>query len=1492
MLEELRLAALEDRASAELDIGGGADLIAELEALVSAHPLRERLWAQLMTALYRSGRQGDALQSYQRARAALVEELGVEPGDELQNLHAMVLAHDLRLLGPTVGSARSRPGSTIGPAFIGRTRELELLDDAYRRATAGSIVRMLITGAHGMGKTRVLAELARHVQAAGGTVVDEPDRLGADPRAAPTLLVLDDLQRCSVADLARLSEVLTARVRPALVVAACVWDELSPERAAVIEGLFPDRLPLPPLGAAEIAQLVELYVPPPALAEALDAAEIVASAGVPLHLHAAASRYGERLFAERIGTSAQEIPDPLRRLAQSRTEVAEGVAGLARLRSLGRRTPAQTPGDASARSRAWRSTTSTTRRTSRDGSVSSAQLVARLVDAPLLAVVGASGSGKSSVVRAGLVAAIREGLLPGSERWRVVVTTPARQAPDLPPAGAPGSAPRTLLVVDQLEEMFTVLPTEAQPGYAEWLTAAAERDDVTVVAAIRSDYFARVVVHRRLADLMAANTVLVGAMSAAELRQAIEVPAAAADLQLEPGLATTIADDVVGEPGGLPLMSTALLSLWERGDGRYLSLADYRETGGVATAVARLAEAAYAPMTPIQQTHARRILLRLAEVDDAGEPIRRRVALAELPIDGDPDAGRAFEGLATGRLLTVSSTHAEVAHEALLREWPRLRDWLDDDEAGRRLRRHLVPAAAAWQSAARDPGELYRGQRLTAALDFMADHGGDLTDLERDFLRAGRDAAEAEAAAHRRSQRRLRSLAAGLAVVLLVALGAGWVALDRRNESARLAVEADVRALRAAGAQRGPVGPGAALRGAGLPDRRLGAVARRAAAHGAPQPGGHGDVHDRPAAGGAGGQRGWSDPGRPGQRRNRARVEPRDREPDVDRARPDGDRGRITRPQPGRSVPRRRRRPAGCRAVRLPQAAHGSRPAPDPEADRADVGRPQHHRGPLHQRRTHRGHRRDGRAGSRGGHPDGPHGRGQRRELPISDNTTLDAPTGRRFMAGADPLAAGRVTAWDADDGRVVWTSEEDSGTIASISPAGTALVLAHETGSVEHLDLVTGARRDVPSDPAVELVDLDWAPDGSSFAGATTEGTVTLWDAQTLEPRSVFRGHSGTVSQVIHSADGASLYASGFDGAVIAWDLTGTRGIVREAGSPTPVEPFDYSRANGALAANGSVAVSYRADGALALVDVPAAVTSVVPVEVSGAPAQLIVDPAGRYAALLTVQWPASPDGEIQVVDVASRRLLPNTIQLIADFTSPAAFAGDGRSILTADGQTVLVWDARSGKPAAGSARYVAREYVVAVAPDATGRIVAVGVRGGGVEVGDTATGALVTALVPPGGENLAVTPLSFSPDGRWLAGGSESGRVVVWDTATWDVARTWVAVQGGKVDSLAFTPDSRSVVAGGAGTASVWSVDPRTPTGMTLPLSALPSQSDVAVTTLDEGRTVVTLTNDKGVQLWAFSPQALLDHACDLAGRNLTPDEWSTALPNLPYAQTCPER
>ena len=1492
-LEEVRLAALEDRASAELEIGGGTALIAGLESLVRAHPLRERMWAQLITALYRSGRQGDALRSYQRARSALVEELGVEPGDELQQLHSAVLAHDPRLLRPAVGDSPSRRGPVIGPALVGRTRELELLDEAYGRAMAGATVRMLVTGPHGMGKTRLLAEAARRVHSAGGTVVDDPARIGVDAKGSPVLLVLDSLQRSTLADLVRLAEVLRARADPSLVVGACVWGELSPEQAGALGDLFPDRLPLEALGAAEIVELVEIYVRPPSLAEALESAAIIAAAGVPLHLHAAASRHAERLLTERIGTGAQSIPDPRRRLARSRAQVADGVAELARLRSLRQAHSSRDTGRRVCpyKGLAFYEVDDAPYFAGRERLV--ARLVARLVDAPLLAVVGASGSGKSSVVRAGLVAAIREGLLPGSDHWHIAVTTPTRQAPVLPPVTRLGPAPRTLLVVDQLEEMFTVLPKEEQARYATWLTAAAERDDVTVVVAIRSDYFARVGPHRRLADLLAANTVLVGPMSGDELRQAVEVPAAVADLELEDGLAETIAADVVGEPGGLPLMSTALLSLWESSGGRRLSLTNYRETGGVRTAVARLAEAAYAPMTPIQQTHARRILLRLAEVDDAGEPIRRRVALAELSVDDDPDARMAFERLATSRLLTVSATHAEVAHEALLREWPRLRGWLDDDEAGRRMRRHLVPAAAAWHGLARDPGELYRGQRLTAALDFMAEHSDDLTDLERDFLLAGRDAAEADTALRRRSHRRLRRLAAGLAVVLVLALGAGWVAVDRRNESARLAVEADVRALRAAAlvedswdlallyaAQAYKIDRSAQSHATLVrtvhrspeataiytTDRRLLALAVSA------------DGRTLAGLGSAGTVYVWDLEA--GTRTSTVSDLTEIEVTSLDLS-PDGRYLAVV------GIPVDAERYDWLQQLTVVDLEQ----TPNPVV--------QTWQGPGISAARFTDHGRTvSTVGIDGLVREVDVGTGRMEEVPglgvtISDRTSLDVPAGRRFMVAADPLAAGRVTAWEADTGRVVWSSEEDTGAVASISPTGTALVIAHQTGSVQHLDLVSGARRSVPSDPAVGLVDLDWAPDGTSFAGATTEGHVVLWDAETLELRSIFRGHSGTVSQVLHSADGASLYASGFDGAVMVWDLTGTHGVVRQAGAPAQAQRFGpFSAANRVLAVNGSLAVSYREEGALELVDVRTGISSVVPVAVSGSPARVVTDPAGRYAALLTVQWPANRGGAVQVIDVASGSLLPSTIQVVADFISPApAFAGDGLSLVTADTRTVLVWDVRSGQRAAGPA-YLARGEVVSVAPDATGRLVAVGVAGGGVEIADTVTGTLVTELVPPGGEDLAVTPLTFSPDGRWLVGGSESGRVVVWDTSTWNVRRTWLAVQGGGVDSLAFTSDSRAVVAGGAGTASVWDVDPRAPAGLALALSALPSRSDVAVATLDEGHTVVTLTEDQGVQLWEISPRALLEHACDVAGRNLNPTEWRTALPNLPYTQTCPGR
>ena len=624
-LEELRLAALEDRMAADLGGGAGPELIGELEGLVARHPWRERLWAQLMTALYRAGRQGDALGAFRRAREALVNELGVEPGPDLRAIEAMVLAQDIRLTKPvSATTALTLAPPMTGPGMVGRGAELARLLEAYERAATDVVVRVLVTGPHGMGKTLLLAELAREVQKRGGTVhAGTPGQVAAtpewSPRAAPMVVLVDDLHRARPADLSALARSVLSAPPPLLLIGSCVPEALSTAQQAAAGTLFPDRMALPPLRADDVDEVVRLYVSDEGVADAIEA--VSGADGVPLHVHAAASRFAEQRAAAEIGSAAARISQPRHQLATSREQVANGVVKLQKVRLL--RTAAFAPQAADQvlcpyKGLAFFDVDDAPYFFGRERLI--AQLVARLVDAPLLAVVGASGSGKSSVVRAGLVAAVRAGSLPNSQAWHTVVTTPAQRPPELPLRST-----RTLLVVDQFEELFTALPRARQESYVEWLMAAAGGDDVSVVVAVRSDYFGHASAHPGLADLLAANTVLVGEMSPAELMQAVELPAVAAGLELDPGLAEAVAGDVSGQPGALPLMSTALLSLWERREGRRLSLAAYRELGGVRTAVAQLAETAYERLTPSQRVGARRIMLRLADVGEGGVPVRRRV---------------------------------------------------------------------------------------------------------------------------------------------------------------------------------------------------------------------------------------------------------------------------------------------------------------------------------------------------------------------------------------------------------------------------------------------------------------------------------------------------------------------------------------------------------------------------------------------------------------------------------------------------------------------------------------------------------------------------------------------------------------------------------------------------------------------------------------------------------------------------------------------------
>ena len=231
---------------------------------------------------------------------------------------------------------------------------------------------------------------------------------------------------------------------------------------------------------------------------------------------------------------------------------------------------------------------------------------------------------------------------------------------------------------------------------------------------------------------------------------------------MEGGLVDALVADVQGEPGALPLLSATLLELWQLRGGDVLRLETYRAAGGVDGAVARLAEQTYGHLTEPEGELARETFLRLSD-EGPDSPVRRRVPLAQLP-DAD-----VVEKLAGARLLTVSDGFAEIAHEALLRHWPRLRDWLEADASGRRLQRELAGQAERWEAGGRESADLYRGARLAAALEWAATETSRPSPDEDVFLAASRRSAQ-------RSLRRLRAVAVGLAALLVLVVAGAVIA--------------------------------------------------------------------------------------------------------------------------------------------------------------------------------------------------------------------------------------------------------------------------------------------------------------------------------------------------------------------------------------------------------------------------------------------------------------------------------------------------------------------------------------------------------------------------------------------------------------------------------------------------------------------------------------------------------------------------------------------
>lgn len=420
-----------------------------------------------------------------------------------------------------------------------------------------------------------------------------------------------------------------------------------------------------------------------------------------------------------------------------------------------------------------------------------------------VAVVGPSGSGKSSLLAAGLLPAIARGELDfaGSAGWLRMSLTPGPDplrslAAALPGPETPGVGPpqRMVLVVDQLEELFTQCRDDrARLAFVAALEAIADGQNGAgglVVLGVRGDFYGHCLEYPWLKSVLSQRQVIAGPMTTAELREAIEVPARLTGHALEPGLVELLLRDMGCDPadenstsyeaGSLPLLSHVLREAWRDRRGRVLTVRGYQAAGGVGHAIARTADRELAALPEPARDAVQRMLPRLVTVSgDAPDTLRRAdhaEILAGLPT---PAAGQyALQALATARLVTVDAPGVTITHEALIRSWPTLRGWIDADRDWLRATQQITGDARMWDADQREPSRLYRGALLAAMTQRAAidRRGGELPEVAQEFLGAAMRQ-------QRRAARRRRVVIAALAVITVLAVVAGGIAVWARGEA-------------------------------------------------------------------------------------------------------------------------------------------------------------------------------------------------------------------------------------------------------------------------------------------------------------------------------------------------------------------------------------------------------------------------------------------------------------------------------------------------------------------------------------------------------------------------------------------------------------------------------------------------------------------------------------------------------------------------------------
>jgi WD40 repeat protein/basic membrane lipoprotein Med (substrate-binding protein (PBP1-ABC) superfamily)/DNA-binding SARP family transcriptional activator len=1082
------------------------------------------------------------------------------------------------------------------------------------------------------------------------------------------------------------------------------------------------------------------------------------------------------------------------------------------------------------------------------------RLVRRLREYPfLLAVVGASGSGKSSVVRAGLVPALlREQALANGilvpvdgTGWLAHIITPTAHpletltlslTDDLESTIAVTTliddmardvrslhlairrlverrqAARLLLVVDQFEELFALCRDEGErSAFIDNLLQAVDpgmSGPTTVVIALRADFYAHCAEYPRLREALADHQVYIGPMSSQELRRAIEGPAARGEWTFEPGLVDLLLRDVRSEPGALPLLSHALLETWHRRSGRTLTLKGYAESGGVRGGIARTADSVFNHQLSVeQQAIARNIFLRLTELGEGTPDTRRRVTLSELLPNPDevPKVEGVLDVLAKARLVTLGEGTVEVAHEALIREWPTLRRWLMEDREGLRLHRHLTEAARGWEELDRDPGALYRGARLAQATEWGHANPERLNVLEQAFIEASqvlaeREVAEREAQQQReleaarklaetraQANRRLRWLALGLSMVLLVAMVSAFFAVQQRARAERETHIATARGLAAAAINNLDVDPELSILLA------LEAVAETDSADLPVEPEAENALHHALTA---------------------SRVE---------------------------LVLRGHTR----RVSNLAFSPDGTRLATASQDGTVQVWNTSTGEN-LHVFSV------EGGFSDVAFSPDGTRliTAGDDGRLIVWDRTTGEqllavhaarfrvlscafSPDGTRILSGGvDPTAR----LWDAFTGEELLELTEHTGGVIGVafSPDGTRLATNSYDGMARVWDASSGEELLTLTVYPAKLFRVAFSPDGKKLvAGSHTDSTARVWDATTGDEILTLQGHRGLVLGVAFSPDGKRIATGGGDRKAKIWDAETGQELLSLAGHTGPVYGVAFSPDGTHLATSSedgtvriwnislseelfaiptpegvfrfafspdgsSLAAGTGEDGAVWIWD-------------ASTGERLQTFPAGAHTAWVgsvafspdgTRLATASDDTTVRIWDIASGQT-DLVLENHTDWVNDVAFSPDGTRLATgSDDWLAIVWDAQTGEELVAITDHA--YPVEAVAFSAGGaQLVAAGGVGNTALVWNLAS---LERVLTVRGHAALINDVAVSPDGMLLATASEDGTAQIWDIEKGQTSHTLLG-HTAQVVGVAFSPDgARLATASMDGTAKVW--------------------------------------------------------------------------------------